>query len=98
MKECVKYYFDPSSENYELVALYIRLIEKLLNDSANAYRNKYETSSRRIDDMRNGIKFLLALRKFYIAIGKTDVADEVKRKALVWKDKMDSDHKNGLSN
>ena len=98
MRECVKYYFDPSSENYELVALYIRLIEKLLKDSANAYRNKYETSSRRIDDMRNGIKFLLALRKFYIAIGKTDVADEVKRKALVWKDKMDSDHKNGLSN
>ena len=98
MRECVKYYFDPSSENYELVALYIRLIEKLLKDSANAYRNKYETSSRRIDDMRNGIKFLLALRKFYIAIGKTDLADEVKRKALVWKDKMDSDHKNGLSN
>ena len=98
MRECVKYYFDPSSENYELVALYIRLIEKLLKDSANAYRNKYETSSRRIDDMRNGIKFLLALRKFYIAIGKTDSAEEVKRKALVWKDKMDSDHKNGLSN
>ena len=49
-------------------------------------------------DMRNGIKYLLALRKFYIAIGKTDSAEEVKRKALVWKDKMDSDHKNGLSN
>ena len=98
MKECVKYYFDPSSENYETTALYIRLIEKQLNESANAYRNKYETSSRRIDDMRNGIKYLLALRKFYIAIGKTDSAEEVKRKALVWKDKMDSDHKNGLSN
>ena len=98
MRDSVKDYFNPSSENYETVALYIRLIEKLLNDSASAYRNKYETSSRRIDDMRNGIKYLLALRKFYIAIGKTDVADEVKRKALVWKDKMDSDHKNGLSN
>ena len=98
MKECVKDFFNPSSENYETTALYIRLVEKILNDSANAYRNKYETSSRRIDDMRNGIKYLLALRKFYIAIGKTDSADEVKRKALVWKDKMDSDHKNGLSN
>lgn len=98
MKECVKYYFDPSSENYETTVLYIRLVEKQLNESANAYRNKYETSSRRIDDMRNGIKYLLALRKFYIAIGKTDSAEEVKRKALVWKDKMDSDHKNGLSN
>ena len=98
MKECVKDFFNPSSENYETTALYIRLVEKILNDSANAYRNKYETSSRRIDDMRNAIKYLLALRKCYIAIGKTDSADEVKRKALVWKDKMDSDHKNGLSN
>ena len=48
--------------------------------------------------MRNAIQELLALTKYYIAIGKTDQADEVKRKALVWKDKMDSDHKNGLSN
>ena len=98
MRECVKYYFDPSSENYELVALYIRLIEKLLKDSANAYRNKYETSSRRIDDMRNGIKLSGSDRKVEMTIGKTDLADEVKRRALVWKDKMDSDHKNGLSN
>ena len=98
MRDGVKDYFNPNSVDYETVALYIRLVEKLLNDSASAYRNKYETSSGRIDDMRNGIKYLLALRKFYIAIGKTDAADEVKRKALVWKDKMDSDHKNGLSN
>lgn len=98
MRTCVKDYFDPGSENYETTVMYIRMLENLLNNSANAYRDKYETSSRRIDDMRNGIRYLLALRKFYIAIGKSDKAEEVKRKALVWKDKMDSDHKNGLSN
>lgn len=98
MRASVKDYFDHSSENYETTAHYMMMVEKLLNNSATAYRDKYETSSRRIDDMRNAIKYLLALRKYYIAIGKTDQADEVKRKALVWKDKMDSDHKNGLSN
>ena len=98
MKDCVKDYFDPRSENYETTVLYIRLITKLLNDSATAYRDKYETSTRRIDDMRNGIKYLLALRKLYIAIGNSENAEEVKKKAVVWKDKMDADHKAGLSN
>lgn len=98
MKECVKDYFDPNSENYETTVLYIRLISKLLNDSATAYRDKYELSTRRIDDMRNGIKYLLALRKLNIAISNADQAEEIKKKAVVWKDKMEADHKAGLSN
>lgn len=98
MKESVKDYFDPRSENYENTVMYVRLITKLLNDSATAYRDRYELSTRRIDDMRNGIKYLLALRKLYIAIGDATQAEEVKKKAVVWKDKMDADHKAGLSN
>ena len=98
MKSCVKDYFDPSCANYETTVLYIRMIQKQLNDSATAYRDKYELSTRRIDDMRNAIKYLLALRKLYIAIGDANQAVEVKKKAVVWKDKMDADHKAGLSN
>lgn len=97
MKGSMKDYFDPRSENYELTVLYIRLISKQLNDSATAYRDRYELSTRRIDDMRNGIKYLLALRKLDIAIGNVEQAEEVKKKAVVWKDKMDADHKAGLS-
>jgi hypothetical protein len=98
MKSAVKDYFDPRAEDYETTVLYMRAIIRLLNDSATAYRDKYELSTRRIDDMRNGIKYLLALRKLYLAIGDSDNAEEVKKKALVWKDKMDADHKAGLSN
>lgn len=98
MKSCVKDYFDPGCINYETTVLYIRMIQKQLNDSATAYRDKYELSTRRIDDMRNAIKYLLALRKLYIAIGDANQAEEVKKKAVVWKDKMDADHKAGLSN
>ena len=75
-----------------------RKIIKLLNDSASAYRDKYELSTRRIDDMRDAIKYLLALRKVYMVLGKSEEAEEVKKKAVVWKDKMDADHKKGLSN
>ena len=98
MRACVKDYFDPSCANYETTVLYIRMIQKQLNDSATAYRDKYELSTRRIDDMRNAIKYLLALRKLYVAIGDANQAEEVKKKAVVWKDKMDADHKAGLSN
>lgn len=98
MKAAGKEYFDPNCQNYETTVLYIRLIIKVLQDSASAYRDKYELSTRRIDDMRNAIKYLLALRKLYIALGQTEQSEEVKKKAVVWKDKMDSDAKNGLSN
>ncbi|MCR5436519.1 MAG: hypothetical protein K6E97_05605 [Treponema sp.] len=98
MKEANKDYFDPRSEHYETTVLFIRLIIKLLNNAANGYRDRYELSTRRIDDMRDAIKYLLALRKVYIVLGQSDQAEEVKKKAVVWKDKMDADHKKGLSN
>ncbi|MCQ2575522.1 MAG: hypothetical protein MJ162_02185 [Treponema sp.] len=98
MKAAAKDYFEPRSENYETTVLYIRLIITLLNQAAISYRDKYELSTRRIDDMRDGIKYLLALRKIYILLGNSEQAEEVKKKAVVWKDKMDADHKKGLSN
>lgn len=98
MKVATKDYIDVRSANYETTVLYFRLIEKLLNQSATSYRDKYELSTRRIDDMRNAIKYLLALRKLYVLIGNSEQAEEVKKKAVVWKDKMDADHKKGISN
>lgn len=97
MREAAKSYFNPSSENYETTILYIRLITKLLEQSAAGYRDKYELSTRRIDDMRNGIKFLLARHKLALAIGDKNNAEEIKKKAVVWKDKMNADQKSGSS-
>ena len=98
MKEASKDYFDPRSDNYEPTVLYIRLIEKLLNNAATGYRDRYELSTRRIDDMRDAIKYLLALRRLYVVLGNSEQAEEIKKKAVVWKDKMDADQKKGLSN
>ncbi|MCF0241058.1 MAG: hypothetical protein HUK25_00375 [Treponema sp.] len=97
-KEAAKVYFDPRAKDYETTVLYIRLIIKLLEQSATSYRDKYELSTRRIDDMRNGIKYLLALHRLNIVLGQSGAAEEVKKKAVVWKDKMDADQKSGSSN
>ena len=98
MKTAGKDFFDPRAQDYETTVLYVRMVQKLLDKSANGYRDRYELSTRRIDVMRDAIKYLLALRKVYIVIGRTNEAEEVKKKAMVWKDKMDSDQKKGLSN
>lgn len=97
MRKAAKSYFNPNDEDYETTILYIRTLVKLLDASASGYRDKYELSTRRIDDMRNGIKFLLARHKLALAINDVKTAEEIKKKAIVWKDKMDSDQKSGSS-
>ena len=97
MRKGAKDYFDPRSLDYEVTVLYVRMLQKLLEQSANGYRDRYELSTRRIDDMRNGIKFLLARHKLCLAIGDKANAEEIKKKAVVWKEKMDADQKSGSS-
>ncbi|MCI6798348.1 MAG: hypothetical protein MR970_02645 [Spirochaetia bacterium] len=98
MKAAVKDYFDPNSSDYDTTVLYIRLLKKLLDDSATAYRDRYELSTRRIDDINAGINFLLANRRISIALGNSEEAEEIKKKAITWKKLMESDQKHGKSN
>jgi hypothetical protein len=97
MRKGAKDYFDPRSLDYEITVLYVRMLQKQLELSANGYRDRYELSTRRIDDMRNAIKFLLARHKLCLAIGDKTNTEEIKKKAVVWKDKMDADQKAGSS-
>lgn len=98
MKQAAKDYFDPRSPDYDNTVLYVRLIRKLLDQSSMGYRDKYELSTHRIDDIRIAINYLLALRRVAIVIGDKDAAEEIKKKAIVWKDKMDADQKSGAAN
>lgn len=98
MKAAVKDYFDPNAANYEPTVLYVRMVKKLVEESATAYRDRYELSTRRIDDINAGINFLLASRRIAIALGSSDEAEEIKKKAITWKKLMEADQKAGKSN
>lgn len=98
LKQAVKDYFDPNSADYDNSVLYIRLIRKLYDQSATAYRDRYELASHRIDDMRMAIQFLSGARRVAIALGESDEAEEIKKKAGVWKQKVDIDQKKGRAN
>ena len=43
MKAAVKDYFDPNSPNYDSTVIYVRLVKKLVDDSATAYRDADQT-------------------------------------------------------
>ncbi len=98
LKEGAKAYFDPASPDHDNTVLFVRLLKKLLDRSATEYRDRYELSTRRIDDMRLAINFLIALRRISLILGETEEAEEIKKKAVVWKDKMENDTKHGTSN
>jgi hypothetical protein len=98
MKQAGKDYFDPRSPDYDTTVFYIRLVRRLLNQSAGQYRDRYELSTHRIDDIRLAINFLVALRRLCLIINEKEEAEEIKKKALVWKEKMDSDQKSGTAN
>jgi len=95
MKAAAKDYFDPNSQDYDTTVLYIRLLRTLIEKSSGEYRDKYELSTRRIDDMRIAINLLIAKRRIAMILGEREEAEEIKKKASVWKDKMDADQKAG---
>ncbi|MBO4706260.1 MAG: hypothetical protein J5647_11035 [Spirochaetaceae bacterium] len=96
MKDGLKVYFDPRATDFDNTVYYVRLIKKLLDKSATGYRDKYELSTKRQDDMRLGINYLLALRRLDILLNEKDEAEELKKKIIVWKTKLEKDQKQGI--
>ena len=98
MKAASKDYFDPSSNDYDVTVLYVRLIRKMLDKSADDYRDKYELSTRTMDDMRVAINYLIASRRIAMILGDNEESESIKKKAVAWKARMESDRKKGANN
>jgi hypothetical protein len=84
---------DPRSPNYESVVYHLRLIKKMLNRTADRYREKYELSTNRIDDFKQGINFLNALRRIHVLMGEREEIETVKKKLEIWSAKLEADLK-----
>ncbi|MDR2182063.1 MAG: hypothetical protein LBN92_05215 [Treponema sp.] len=88
---------DPRSPAYEPTVYHLRLIKKLLSQAADRYREKYELSTNRIDDFKQGINFLGALRRVHVLMGDRDEAETVKKKLDIWSAKLETDIKRAES-
>ncbi|MDR1248065.1 MAG: hypothetical protein LBK63_02070 [Treponema sp.] len=82
---------DLRSPEYEPTALLVRLIKKLLSKTADRYREKYELSTRNIEDLKMGIRFLSALRRIESLVGNRGEAEAARKKMDVWEAKLLTD-------
>ena len=79
---------------YRIQALsYVGLVKKLLQSTADKYREKYELVSKKTDDFRQAILYLSALRRLHVVFAERNEADELKKKIDIWTGKLDSDLK-----
>ena len=69
-------------------------MRRLLQGAADNYRLKYEISTNRMDDFRVAISYLGALQRLSLLLGRQNEATGLKRKIDIWREKMETDHKN----
>jgi hypothetical protein len=84
---------DPRIEGYSQRLAHVQLVKKLLQQSADRYREKYELSTMRLDDIKKAILFLAGMRRLYTLLGEVEEAEVVKKKMEIWKTKMEDDQK-----
>ena len=80
---------DPREPGYEMRLGHLNLVKDLMRESGDRYREKFELATNRIDDFRKAISFLLALKRIHMLLGEGDKADEVRKRADVWANRLE---------
>jgi hypothetical protein len=84
---------DPRVDGYQSRVAHLDLVKQLLQRAADRYREKYELSTLRVDDFKQAIGYLNALKRVHTVIGEPQNADQIKRKVDVWRSKMETDER-----
>jgi len=82
---------DPRSPHYEPTLYHLRLVKKLLALVAERYREKYELSTKSVEDFQRSLTFLSALRRLNMLTGARDEAETIKKKMDIWNSKLTAD-------
>lgn len=84
---------DPRVDGYEMRIAHLNLAKRLMQKSADGYRQKYELSTSRIDDFKLAISYLSGLRRLHIVLGDSDESHALRKKIEIWTTKMETDLK-----
>jgi hypothetical protein len=84
---------DLTSPNRMIVISYLSFVKRLLQSTADKYREKYEVSSMKMDDFKQAIVFLNALRRIHMNMGERSESEDLKKKIEIWSSKLESDQK-----
>jgi len=82
---------DLRSPYYEPMIQHLRLSKKLLALAAERYREKYELSSKNVEDFQKSLTFLSSLRRLCMLTGAREEAETIKKKIDIWNTKLTAD-------
>ena len=85
--------FDPRSSGYQERIVLMMKTKQFLSEVADMYRQKYELTTQRLDDMKMALQFLGALKRIHAILSEAEDADEIGKKIDVWKAKMEDDER-----
>ncbi len=75
---------DPRQEGYQERKQYFSIIQKLLYDAASGYREKFELSTKDVEDLKKAIDFQKALLRLSQIAGDPDKIEKCKKHIDVW--------------
>ena len=75
-----------------VVMSYLGMVKRLFQTTADKYREKYEVFSSKMEDFKQAILFLTALRRINTVFGERADADELKKKIDIWSSKIGRAH------
>lgn len=81
------------SPNRMITLSYLAFVKRLLQTTADRYREKYEVSSMKMDDFKQAITFLNALKRLHMVLGEKSETEELKKKIDIWSAKLENDQK-----
>jgi hypothetical protein len=84
---------DPRVEGYSQRLAHMQLAKRLLQQAADRYREKYELSTMRLDDIKQAIAYLAALKRLHTLLAEVEESEVIKKKIDIWKAKMEADQK-----
>ena len=84
---------DPRMPFYEEQEVLSQMTKERLQKAAERAREKYELSTHEIEDMKKAIGYLQSLRRIYSVFGEQVQAEEAKKMAKAWSNKIEADIK-----
>lgn len=84
---------DLTSPNRMIVTSYLSTIKNMFRSTADKYREKYEIFSSKMDDFKQAITYMQALRRLHTVLGEREEAEDLKKKVDIWTTKLETDKK-----
>jgi hypothetical protein len=82
---------DFNKQDYEFIANHIKLIKVLLNKCATRFLERFELSTRSIDDLRFAISLISGLQHIKVMLNDRDEMDYLKKKTDSWQAMLDEE-------